>query len=422
MIQWSFLSGSMIFRFLISLLFASAAFGQQPLSVDEAVRRALENHPELAAATNRVESQQGLRLQAGKTYNPTFNFQWENLRSWETPGYRPWQESDIFGFLQQQWELFGKRRLRVEHASVQLRVAELERELAGRHIALHVKSAYWRALSAQRRLELLDENLANFQQIVNYHEVRVREGAMAEADLIRIRLEGERLALDRNESALAATRARLQLQLAMGEETFPALTLTEPLPDGLRVPPFPLDATTAATERVEVQIRRAVIDESAAATSLARANARPDLTWVAGYKRSGPFDTVVLGAQFPLTIRNRNEGNIAAASAEERYASSLLRAAQQAVLAEAEAALESYRVYRRQLESTLPVLRQQAQQTATIAEAAYREGGTDLLRLLDAQRVRIEARQLYMEARVNYEIAIVELEQALGIPQGGQQP
>jgi outer membrane protein TolC len=412
----------MLVRFAVLLVAVSALFAQQPLSLQEAVERALRNHPELSAAQNRVEAGQGIRLQAGKTYNPTFNFQWENLRAWQNPGYRVGQESDIFGFVQQQWELFGKRQRRVEQASAHLRVTELERELARRQVALRVKAAYWRALAAQQRATLLDENFTNFQRIIAYHEARVREGAMAEADLIRIRLEGERLALDRHAARLAAVRSRLQLQLSIGEERFPEITLSESLPAILRDPPFALDASVAVTQRVEVKIREAAIQETAATTSLERANAKPDLTWLAGYKRSGPFDTMVVGAQVPLTIRNRNEGAIAAASAEERYAASLLRASQQAVLAEAEAALETYRVFRRQLEQTLPLLRAQAQETATIAEAAYREGGADLLRLLDAQRVRIEAQQLYVEARVNYEIAIVDLEQALGIPQEGGTP
>src|SRR5690606_26344497 len=75
----------MFLRAIIPFLMVAAAFGQQSLSLDGAVQRALENHPELAAAANRVEAQQGLRLQAGKTYNPTFNFQWENLRTWQQP-------------------------------------------------------------------------------------------------------------------------------------------------------------------------------------------------------------------------------------------------------------------------------------------------------------------------------------------------
>jgi outer membrane protein TolC len=412
----------MFVRLSVLLFLVSAVFAQPSLSLGDAVERALRNHPELSAAQNRVEAQQGIRLQAGKTYNPSFNFQWENLRAWQNPGYRPAQESDIFGFLQQQWELFGKRTRRVEQASAQLRVTELEREFARRQVALRVKGAYWRALAAQQRASLLDENFTNFQRIIGYHEARVREGAMPEADLIRVRLEGERLALDLHAARLAATRARLQLQLAMGEEQFPAVTLTEALPSALRDPAFPLEASAAVTQRVEVKIREAAVAAASATTSVERANAKPDVTWLAGYKRSGPFDTLLVGAQVPLTIRNRNEGAIAAASAEERYAASLLRASQQAVLAEAEAAIESYRVFRRQLEQTLPLLRAQAQETATIAEAAYREGGADLLRLLDAQRVRIEAQQLYVEARVNYEIAIVDLEQALGVPQEGGTP
>lgn len=412
----------MLSRILALFVLVCSAFAQQSLSLADSVKRALENHPDIAAASERVAEREGLRVQAGKAPNPTFNLQWENVRAWQQPGFRIGEDSDFFGLLQQEWELFGKRRQRVRQAGAQIQTAELERELARRQVSLRVKQAYWHALAAQHRLRLFEENLANFEKIVSYHEVRVREGAMAEADLIRVRLEGERLALDRNEASLAAARVRLQLQLAMGEESFPPVTLSEPLPEALPDPPFPLDTAEAVARRVEVRIRQAALEESAAGTALAQANAHPNLTWVAGYKRSGPYNTVVLGAEVPLTIRDRNEGNIAAAKAGERYAATLLRASQQAVLAEAEAALESYRVYRRQLERTLPVLRRQAMETASIAEAAYREGGADLLRLLDAQRVRIEAQQTYVEARVNYELAIVDLEQALGIPQAGGQP
>lgn len=410
--------------FAIAVLFSitSAAFAEDALTLKQAVERALASHPEIVAAGNRVEARQGLRTQAAKTYNPSFNFQWENLRAWQQPGYRPVQDSDIYGYIEQQWELFGKRGRRAELANAQLRVAELERALARRDVALRVKRAYWHALAAERRVALLDENLANFDKIVEYNANRVREGAVAEADLIRVRLERERLALERNDAVLAATRSRLMLQLAMGEERFTPVKLTEPLPDALHEPNFRLDASGALAQRVEVKIREAAIEESTAGVRLARANAKPDLTWNAGYKRAGPFDTVQVGARIPLMLRDRNEGNIAAANAEERYATTLLRATQQAVLAEAEAALESYLTYRRQLRQVLPVLREQALQTASIAEAAYREGGADLLRLLDAQRVRIEAQQVYVEARVNYELAIVDLEQALGVPQEEGRP
>ncbi len=407
----------MIFRFVLMLTAGLALSAQPSLGLREAVDRALAQHPDLVTATLEVESQEGLKLQAGKTYNPSLNIQLEDVRAWQQPGYRTFQDGEYFAFLQQQWELFGKRRRRTEQADASVRIAALERELARRQIALRVKSAYWQAIEAQQRRELLRENLENFSRIVDYHEARVREGAMAEADLIRIRLERERQSLDFNQASLDAERSRILLQLAMGDGEFNPVLLTETLEENPGPPSFATEPALAIGQRVELAIRRLAIEYAGATIRLERANARPDLTWTAGYKRAGPFDALVLGAQWDLMVRNRNEGNIASAQAEERQAASLLRGAEQMALAEAEAAAENYRIRRLQLERTLPQLRDQAQETAEIAEAAYREGGTDLLRLLDAQRVRIEARLVFVEAMVAYQLSVVELEAALGVPQ-----
>ena len=44
----------------------------------------------------------------------------------------------------------------------------------------------------------------------------------------------------------------------------------------------------------------------------------------------------------------------------------------------------------------LPTLRSQALETSRIAQAVYREGASDLLRLLDAERTRLQAEALYI--------------------------
>jgi outer membrane protein TolC len=58
---------------------------------------------------------------------------------------------------------------------------------------------------------------------------------------------------------------------------------------------------------------------------------------------------------------------------------------------------------------------QRADESARIALAAYREGGADLLRLLDAQRVRIELETLYYRTLSEYRQSIVALETAMGV-------
>ena len=52
-------------------------------------------------------------------------------------------------------------------------------------------------------------------------------GAIAEQDLLRVRLEGERLKIAANLAAIEAVHARVQLEKEMGQTDFPDLILTE---------------------------------------------------------------------------------------------------------------------------------------------------------------------------------------------------
>ncbi|NDJ13304.1 MAG: hypothetical protein EBY17_19260, partial [Acidobacteriia bacterium] len=67
------------------------------------------------------------------------------------------------------------------------------------------------------------------------------------------------------------------------------------------------------------------------------------------------------------------------------------------------------------VEEMLPPLRAQAAETSRIAQAVYREGASDLLRLLDAERVRIQTETLYIRSLIEYRQAAVGLQVALGI-------
>ena len=64
--------------------------------------------------------------------------------------------------------------------------------------------------------------------------------------------------------------------------------------------------------------------------------------------------------------------------------------------------------------TTLEPLRQHAQNIAEIAQGAYAQGGTDLLRLLDAQRSRREAELAYVQGMAAYQQSIANLQAAEG--------
>ncbi len=400
---------------LFSALTSIPAFSQEELSVRQAVERALASHPLLDSAAHRMEAADAIKTQAGLTPNPRLVLQHENTR----PGSQrhPFvysRDTDQFAFLQQTFETAGKRDSRLALAESGRLRSGLERDLLRQQIAARVSIAYWMAVGASRQHALLVESSANLQRIVEYHEIRVREGALAEADLLRIRVEALRLNVDINHAFLAAERARIHLFRDMGQREFPPVKFTDTLEAALSEA-MPAELAAALVQRVELKVAGAQAEQARAQQGVQTSLAKPNVDVLFGLKRTSGLNTMIGGVQWDLPFRNRNQGNIAAAAAEIRLAESNLAAAAALVRAEFEAALSAYRLHRHDVVTFLEPLQRQAAETFRIAEAAYREGGSDLLRLLDAQRVGIESRIAHIQGLTEVRAAQAELQAAMGV-------
>jgi len=404
---------------VLPFLFAVCAAAQPLLSLEEAVSTALRSHPLLSAAGARTAAADGFVLQAGLRPNPRLTLQAENWRAHGTPSFNPDRDPDSFAYVSRPLETGGKRERRVEFANANLQRTERERQLVERQIAVRVRQAYWNAVGADKLHRLLTENAANFRQIVDYHEQRVRLGAMPEADLVKVQLERERLNVAIQSAALEAERARVLLFREMGQTAVRQVVLVE-LPDQLDASLPAADIPTATAQRPEVRVATQVVEQARANLKLQRANAKPDVDLMAGYKRTAGFHTVIGGMQVSLPLSNRNQGAIAAGEAEVRAAEWELRALESSVAAEIRTAEADVRSRADQLkrlfgEADGAGLRGKAAESSRIALAAYRLGGTDLLRLLDAERVRIETQVLYYKTLTDYRLSVVALDAALGV-------
>ncbi len=401
-------------RVLATFLCVLSAGAEETLTLESAVRSALESHPLLAEGRQRVESARGQVRQAPLTYNPKLILQAENYRGWGTRPIQTSRETDDFAYLQQTFETAGKRGKRAELATRGLRAAELELEVLRRNVARDVSLAYWAALGAEKMRELLLESVRNFQKIVEYHEIRVREGAMAENDLLRVRLELGRIELAANNAALDAAKARIELFRAMGRTDFPQVRFADPLQP-------PADEAAGWSEeqalerRPEARLARERVEQARANLVLQRANARPNFDALFGYKRSMGENTLIAGLQWDLPVLNRNQGNIQSAAAGIKAAEANLAATEAIIRAEVQAAAAEYQTRRRQLRELVGRLVEGAGETAKVAQAAYRLGGADLLRLLDAERLRIEIELVNYRAWMEYRQSQEVLAYALGV-------
>jgi outer membrane protein TolC len=210
-----------------------------------------------------------------------------------------------------------------------------------------------------------------------------------------------------------ANRARTRLFQEMGLPDPGPVVLAERLEALEEIPSTDLEK--AIQERIDLQLARRLRAQAQANVDLQRANAKPDPDILAGYKRTGGFDTIMAGVQINLPFRNRNQGHIASAVAEVKAADSSMRAATIAAETEISAARTTHDSRLRMITEAFPSLLEKASEGSRIAQAAYREGGLDLLRLLDAERARIDVEASYYRALLDYHLAAVELKAALGV-------
>ena len=160
------------------------------------------------------------------------------------------------------------------------------------------------------------------------------------------------------------------------------------------------------------------MDAAGSNIRLQKADAKPDVNFILGYKRTFGFHTAMAGMEVPLPLFNRNQGNIGAATARDARLGSLKWPRQRRWCGpKCGAAQAEVEMRRRQITELLKGSLERAAESSRIALAAYREGGADLLRLLDAERTRIELEVLYARTLADYRVSVVALETAMGVEQ-----
>jgi outer membrane protein TolC len=408
--------------FTSALLFVPGLFAQGKLTLADAVSQALAGNPQIKTADARVGVAEGLRRQAGLAPNPRLTLQSENGRFWGSPPFSYSPDADSLALLSQTFETGGKRKRRVESATANVQRSQLEQELLRQQIVSRVSSAYWAAAGAAKARELLQQELGNFERVVEYNRNRVKEGAAPEIDLLRIELERDRLTSSVKIAQQDAERTTIALFREMGKTEFPPVEFADSVEQIQPVPIIPL--AQILQRRPAMQIARKAIEQARADLRLQQANAKPDPDVEVGYKRTAAVgvypaaaiavNTLYGSIQIPLPIRNRNQGQIVAAVSEVRAAESSLASTEALVRSELAIAQKDYESRRRLLDETLRPMRDRAQEVYNISDAAYREGGTDILRLLDAERARIDTQLLYIRTLTDYQLSAVALHTAEG--------
>lgn len=397
---------------LLPFCSSQPASAQTRFTLEDAISQALQNNPQLQAAQSRTDAAKGQQMQAGLKPNPRLFLQTEDVRAWGTPAIPYWQGTEEYAYLGQVVETAGKRQRRVDVASADVRSNQGSENLQYRQIVARISGSYWNAAGAAASRDLYGQTLRTYDEDFTYVQNRVREGVMAEADLLRLQLERDLVRAQASGAARDADLANVELLRAVGRAEYATNLSFDHLDNPPEVNAPQLKAAIAA--RPESNIAREQISRAQQNVQLQKANAKPDPEFYLGYKRNTGQDTLFAAVQLDLPIRNRNQGNIGTAQADLRAAEANLKLTELNLTADFEAAKRAYQSNRDLLQQ-YSATRRQAVETETLARGAYREGGFDLIRLLDAERSRISVEMQYIRTLVELRQSIVNLQLASGM-------
>lgn len=376
------------------------------LTLDEAIRLALEHSPTVAAARREIEATEGQILQGSLRPNPDIAYAAEDMRHASRSSTA---QLDI------PIETAGKREARIEAAQRGRIVAVSDLGSAQLRLRTAVTAAFFDVLAAQELTALAKQTVLLAQRATDIASKRVTAGKVSPVEETRARVAeaGVRVSLLQAESQLRNARHRLS---GLWGNPEPRFTEVSGELDRLMASPD-LDvvqrrlAASPLLERAqrELERRRSLV-------SLEQRRAVPDVSFSVGMKRQETLsgDQVLVGVKVPLPVFNRNQGNLLEALRREDKAREELRAVRVSLSSEALQALERVGARRDEVELLRRDLVPGAQSAYEAATIGFENGKFSFLEVLDAQRTYFSAKSQYLTALAAFHRAQTELESLLG--------
>ncbi len=399
------------------------------LQLEQAIALALARNPQALAARRSLAVSEAEILVAGAVPNPTLG-----LVNGE---FLPDVIKTSFLFVQQTFELGGKRPARIAVAEGEVGVARARLVESLLDLRTRVRRAYSEAFAAGAISRSLAESEVGYGRLVDVAAQRFRLGDIPELDLIRARQE-----LGAAQNELRAARAReaaagIALSALIGRtrqeppvELPPVSRFVLQVEQNVYLPQNPLDAQErgrklnaliemALANRPDLRTLNNRSDVVRFQGRLAEAQRTPDLTVGLGPRYEKEDITrwgLAASVGITLPVFYRQEGEIARAEARSLQLRTEREALVRQIEAEVESAYTRALAARQEQETFEDSLLPGALEIERIARLAYERGKSDLTVSINAQAAANLARRRYYQSLNDYQTALADLEKAVGLP------
>ncbi|MHB8455751.1 MAG: TolC family protein [Acidiferrobacterales bacterium] len=404
---------SALIAFLVLFMLSPPAWSST-LTVDGAIREAMQNNLELRAALHSVDIARARLVQSGLWPNPRL----EIGRTTDTP-FRDQGENSTSVALSQDLPIAGRLSKRKDVARVDVELALAEVSDAERKLAGEVADTFYGLVGINKQIEVRDRLIAIDEQLVKTTQDRYKAAEVSELDVNTAALELQRLAQERIDLEIRRTTLGTQLNQLLGRPAGTPVGLDDTLPSPASLPNLADLQRKAIESRPDLHSVVLNVDRAYAEEALASASRWDDWTISLGEKRerlvvdgAPPQSTdkvLMLTLSVPLPLFNRNQGNVAAAQAFTTQATESAGALKLRIEAEVANAYQEVQRLEGVLVSYTGSMLPLSERNAKLAQQAYRQGQIPIIGVVQAQRQQSDLNIAYLNVLNQYLKARVRL-------------
>lgn len=405
-----------VFVFALFILAPVLVWGaEQPgkrYTLEEILTLAQEKNPSVGIFRANLEAAQGA-MAASRAYpNPELNVNLGRGKPLGIPG-AGYEGEYSFG-IGQPLEWPGKRLYRKRAAEAEVGVARQESDDFRLELRAQVKEAFFDLLLSKQILEVSRKNGEAAQALLSAAQARVDSGEAPALELIKAQVELARVTKDLRRAENRIVLSKAELNSLLGG----ALGSDDEISGDLSVARKRYNLTSLLEEamaRHPLILRQQKAMEAAGyALSRERQSRIPDLVVRGGLNEEIDKRSYSIGLSLVFPLFYQRQGEIAAARAGEARATAELERARTELTRLIAQEYQNYQIALEQLKIFEEGLLKQADEALRIAQFSYQQGESDLLDLLDAQRVQRATLSEYYEAQFELDAALARLERVTG--------
>src|SRR6267143_2538045 len=389
---------------------------QQSLTWQQIRDRFESANPTLRAGEIGISESRAQEITAYLRPNPTFTVVANQIQAFPFKPYQPLAsllQTESISYLH---ERQGKRELRRESAQKGTAIAELSLADQQRTLLFNLRNAFVQNLQAKAILELAQQNLSYYDQVLAVNRDRFNAGDISRVDLDRLELQRVQYQSDVETSAVNLRTAKIQLLTLLNDRTpLEQFDVTGPFEFMEQLTPLEELRRVALDTRPDLRAAVQAVDKAQIDHRLAIANGSTDPIFGLDYGTNPPLNRYIgFNVTIPLRISDRNQGEKLRTQLDIGRNTQLREATLAQVFSDVDSAFAT-------LTSNVNLLRPykerylaQSLQVRDTISFSYQQGAASLLDFLNAQNDYRTTQRAYLTLIGSYLTAAAQLNLAVG--------